>query len=250
MKILHALVSLAIVAAPLVLLASPTDRKIEETAKASYNFQTILENNVKVKADDGVVTLTGTVADKDQKELAADTVENLPGVVSVKNELKTEDAYPEHSDIGIAFKIRARLLTKANVSATSTKANVKDGHVVLTGAADNVAQKELTELYAKEVEGVKSVKNDIVIKAQPVSSAPASEKVDDASITSQVKYALLKNKATSAVKTHVSTKEGVVMITGEAENDAEKSLVSKMAESIRGVRSVKNDMSVKAVASL
>jgi hypothetical protein len=45
---------------------------------------------VKVKANDGIVTLTGTVQDKDDKDLAADTVENLPGVVSVNNEIKVE----------------------------------------------------------------------------------------------------------------------------------------------------------------
>jgi osmotically-inducible protein OsmY len=37
----------------------------------------------------------------------------------------------------------------------------------------------------------------------------------------------------------------VVVITGEAANDAEKSLVGKLVESIRGVKSVDNNMTVK-----
>jgi len=250
MKTKNLSVLLALLAGPIALLASSaTDRKIEDAAKASYNYRTVLEDHVKVKASDGIVTLTGTVQDKDQKALAVDTVENLPGVTSVKNDIKIESTYPEHSDAWMAFKIRSRLLVKGNVSAATTKVAVTDGNVVLTGTADNAAQKELTEVYAKEIDWVKSVKNDIVINAQPATAQTAGEKIDDASITSQIKFALLSHKATSAVKTKVTTTDGVVSITGEAKNDAEKSLVSKLAESIRGVISVKNDMTVKALAS-
>lgn len=82
-------------AAPIALFASSeTDRKIEDAAKASYNYRTVLEDHVRVKADDGVVTLTGTVQDTDDKNLAADTVENLPGVVRVKNEIKNRVRLP------------------------------------------------------------------------------------------------------------------------------------------------------------
>lgn len=230
-------------AGPIALLASSdTDRKIEDAAKASYNYRTVLEDHVKVKASDGVVTLTGTVQDKDERNLAVDTVENLPGVVSVKNDIKIESKYPEKSDAWMALKIRSRLLVKGNVSATSTKVEVKDGHVVLSGTADNLAQKELTTIYAQEIDGVKGVQNDIVVTGKPT----MGEKIDDASITSQVKYALLTHKSTSAVKTKVSTSEGVVSITGDAKSDAEKALVTKLAQDVRGVNSVSNNMTVKS----
>src|SRR6266487_3646195 len=129
-KKLSALFLLA--ASPLALLASSTnDRKIEDAAKASYNFRTVLDNHVKVKSHDGAVTLSGTVQDKDEKALAADTVENLPGVVSVDNKIKIDSKYPEKSDGWMALKIRSRLLVKSNVSATSTKVAANDGNVTL-----------------------------------------------------------------------------------------------------------------------
>ena len=243
MKITNLSALLVLIASPIVLFASSTvDRKIEEAAKASYNYRTVLEDHVTVKANDGVVTLTGTVADKDDRNLAADTVENLPGVVSVRNEIKVESAYPEKSDAWMAVKIRSRLLVKANVSAASTKVTVTDGNVVLSGTADNSAQKELTEVYAKDIDGVKSVRNELVVTDKPT----IGEKIDDASITSQVKYALLTHKATSALKTKVTTNDGVVVISGEAANDAEKSLVTKLAQDVRGVNSVSNKMSVRS----
>ena len=246
MKLKNLSALLVLTAAPVALFASSeTDRKIEDAAKASYNYRTVLEDHVKVKADDGIVTLTGTVEDKDDKALAADTVENLPGVTAVKNEIKVKPSYPEHSDAWIAFKVRSRLLVKANVSAASTVVAVKDGAVTLTGTADNVAQKELTAAYAKDIDWVKSVKNDIVVKDAPA-AATIGEKIDDASITSQVKYALLSHKGTSAVKTKVTTVDGVISITGEAASDAEKSLVTKLAQDVRGVKSVNNNMTVKS----
>jgi osmotically-inducible protein OsmY len=60
-----------------------------------------------------------------------------------------------------------------------------------------------------------------------------------------VKYALLTHRSTSALKTKVTTTDGVVAVKGEAGSEAEKSLVTKLAESIRGVKSVTNDMTVK-----
>lgn len=228
-----------------LLASSATDRKIEDAAKASYNFRTVLEDHVQVKARDGVVTLTGVVQDREQKELAEDTVENLPSVTNVKNEITVKSQYPENSDAWMAFKIRGRLLVKANVSAATTTVSAQDGVVTLGGTAINPAQKELTEIYAKEIDGVKSVKNEITVNAQPADGATLGENIDDASVTTQVKFSLLSHKATSAIKTKVTTNEGVVVLTGEAASDAEKSLATKLATDVRGVKSVTNDMTVK-----
>ena len=260
MKFKNLSVLIALIASPIVLFASSTDTKIEDAAKASYNFRTVLDNHVKAKSNDGVVTLTGKVQDNGDRDLAADTVENLPGVLSVNNQIKVESTYPEHSDAWMAFKIRSRLLVKGNVSATSTKVAVNDGNVTLSGTADNEAQKELTEVYAKDIDGVKMVQNDIMVQ-EPAKDADMNrsndskmdrsrngtvgEDIDDASITSQVKFALLRHKSTSALKTKVTTTNGVVHIMGDANSDAEKSLVTKLAGDVRGTKSVNNDMMVR-----
>jgi len=135
---------------------------------------------------------------------------------------------------------------KANVSVANTKVAVSDGVVSLTGTADNTAQKDLTGVYAAEIDGVKTVRNDIVIRDQPARGDTMNEKIDDASITSQVKYALLSHKSTSALKTKVTTVDGVVTLTGVASSDAEKSLVTKLAQDVRGTVSVTNEMTVRS----
>jgi hyperosmotically inducible protein len=246
MKIQKLLALSLVTAAPVMVFANSQDSQIEDAAKASYNFHAVLNDHVKAHSDDGVVTLTGRVEDRDQKALAEDTVRNLPGVVSVVDRIRVESEPAEHSDAWIALKIRSSLLFHSNVSAADTKVDVNNGTVLLTGTVDNAAQKELTEVYAKDIEGVQSVNNQLVIRENPsMDSSSVSVTMDDASITSEVKYSLLTHRSTSAVKTKVTTKDGVVMISGDADSDAEKDLVTKLAGSIRGVRSVDNEMVVR-----
>jgi osmotically-inducible protein OsmY len=108
-----------------------------------------------------------------------------------------------------------------------------------------MAAKELTTEYAKDIDNVKEVKNEMTIAQNPaVPSETVGDKIDDASITAQVKSSLLSHRSTSALHTGVSTTDGVVTLTGAAKNDAEKSLVTKLATDINGVTSVVNNMTV------
>lgn len=244
---LHKLLTLGLVAMlPVALFAAAeTDRKIEDAAKASYNYHTVLKDSVKVEANDGVVTLTGTVTDKDLKGLAEDTVSGLPGVLHVDNRITVAPPAPEYSDDWLALKINTRLLLKANVSAVSTRVAVKDGVATLSGSADSPAQRELTENYVRDIKGIKDVKNELLVKGPAVKERGVGDVMDDASITAQVKYALLTHSSTSALNTKVSTRDGVILIEGVAANEAEKTLVTRLAEGVRGVKSVNNLMSVR-----
>jgi len=229
------------------LRASDTDSRIESSAAKSYVFKTYLKNDsIKTKSKDGVVTLTGTVAEASHKSLAQDTVESLPGVKSVDNRLKVKGESPaEHSDTWIGMKVKTALLFHRNVSASGTDVYVKDGVVTLQGEASSVAQKELTTEYAKDIDNVKEVKNEMTIAKTPAQPGETtSEKIDDASITAQVKASLMSHHSTSALKTSVSTTDGVVTLSGIAKNDAEKSLVTKLVTDINGVTSVINNMTI------
>jgi hyperosmotically inducible protein len=227
------------------LRASETDDRIEAAAKKSYVFKTYLKDDaIKTESKNGVVILTGTVSEDSHKAMAENTVAGLPGVKSVDNRLKIKGEAPaEHSDAWITTKVKTTLLFHRNVSATGTDVFTKDGVVSLRGETSSLAQRELTTEYVKDVEGVKGVKNEMTIAANP---APATkgEKMDDASITAQVKMSLASHRSTSALKTKVETTDGVVTLHGTAKNSAEKSLVTKLVVDINGVGSVVNNMIV------
>lgn len=229
------------------LQAADTDSRIESSAAKSYVFKTYLkDDSIKTAAKDGAVTLTGTVADASHKSMAEDTVSSLPGVVSVDNQLVVSGTQPaEHSDTWISMKVKTALLFHRNVSATGTTVYVKDGIVTLQGEASSMAQKELTAEYAKDIENVKGVENNMTIaKTAAAPDSTVGDKIDDASITAEVKSSLLAHRSTSALHTKVSTADGVVTLSGLANNDAEKSLVTKLAADITGVASVVNNMTI------
>jgi osmotically-inducible protein OsmY len=234
------------------LRASDTDDRIESSAAKSYTFKTYLkDDSIKVESKDGVVTLTGTVADASHKSMAENTVASLPDVKSVDDQLKITGEQPaEHSDAWITTKVKTALLFHRNVSATGTTVYTKNGVVTLQGEAGSMAQKELTTEYAKDIDNVKSVNNEMTIAKTPaMPDATAGDKIDDASITAQVKSSLLSHRSTSSLRTTVSTTDGVVTVGGVARNDAEKSLVTKLATDINGVTSVVNKITIAVQAA-
>lgn len=262
---------------PVHLLADAgTDRQIEETVKSSHTFRRVLNNEIEVKVRDGIATLTGRVGDMDQARLAEDTVAVIKGVRRVDNQIRLDPKARGASDEWLAVKIRSKLLLNRDISLMHTRVEVKDGVVTLTGTADSPSQKNRTESAIREIAGVRQVRNHLEIagrtaarrhdeqptKAEPPlppgaglptgrdsPPAPRSETsgspIEDSAITTQITFQLLTNDETSALKTKVDTTGGRVVITGEAESDAQRELVTEVARGVSGVSHVENRMTVK-----
>jgi len=76
-----------------------------------------------------------------------------------------------------------------------------------------------------------------------------SESIDDASVTALVKTTLLYHRSTSALRTTVNTKDGVVYLGGQARNGAEEDLATKLVSDVHGVKRVVNNMVVEGTES-
>jgi len=224
------------------------DRIIESLFQKTHVYRTYLKDDaIKADARDGVVTLEGSVIEESHKLMAQDILECLPGVIRVDNKLaiKAGDS-PESPDIRIRRKVNLALLFNRNVNFNKTAVEVKDGVVTLKGEASSMAQKELAAEYARDIEGVKEVKNEMAVVAAPEPKERTEEqKIDDASVTAQVRTALQTHRSTSAVRTKIVVRDGDVTLTGIARNDAEKVLVTKLVNDIHGVATVKNMMTVE-----
>ena len=236
----------ALLALSMPVQASKMDNRIESSAKNSYIFKTYLQaDDIKVQSEDGAVTLTGTVSEESHKSLAQETVADLPGVKSVDNMLEVKGTPPAAmSDAWITAKVKTVFLFHRNVSAI-TEINTKDGVVTLQGKASSQAQKDLTTEYAKDVEGVKGVNNEMTVGKIAKKKQTVGQKIDDASITAQVKMTLLYHRSTSALNTSVKTKHGVVTLSGKAKSGAEMDLAAKFANDVNGVKSVNNRMTIE-----
>ena len=237
----------ALLLSALLLCADEKDDRIVSSAKESYIFKTHLEGDaIDIQSKDGEVTLSGTVNQLFHKDLAQDTVENLPGVKKVDNQLKVVGEEPsKNSDTWVRIKIETMLWFYRNVSKKDTIVTVKAGIVTLQGIANSEAQKELTVEYVKDIEGVKEIKNEMKVVVPDQPEQTMSEKIDDASITVQVKWALLFHWSTSFLKTTIHTTNGIVTVSGEAKNAAEIALVTKLVNNIKGVKEVINNMTIE-----
>lgn len=72
------------------------------------------------------------------------------------------------------------------------------------------------------------------------------EYIDDSAITAKVKNELLQDKDVSGLQINVETFKGRVQLSGFASTEGEKMKAEKLARSVPGVKSVSNDLIVKA----
>ena len=232
--------------------AAEMDNRIESSFKKTFIYKTYLKDeHITISSAYGVVILSGTVADETHSPMAQDTAEALPGVASVDNRIEvTGDRPAVNSDPWLSMKVKAALLFHRSINSTKTEVNVKGGIVTLTGEASTPAQKELTIEFARDVEGVQGIKNEMTVAT--ISMQPDetwSEEIDDASITAQVKMTLATHRSTSGLNPKVTTRDGIVTIRGAVRNAAERDSVTKQATDIDGVRRVVNKMTIEAILS-
>lgn len=71
------------------------------------------------------------------------------------------------------------------------------------------------------------------------------EYIDDTAITTAVKAKFVESKAVDASSISVETLEGTVMLSGFAKSSTEKGAAESIARSVKGVKSVKNELSVR-----
>lgn len=67
-------------------------------------------------------------------------------------------------DAGITTTVKTRLLEDKRVAGTSISVETLNGTVMLSGFAKNTEEKNVAENIARQVNGVRSVKNEIAIR--------------------------------------------------------------------------------------
>jgi hyperosmotically inducible protein len=162
----------------------------------------------------------------------------LPGVAAwADNTAKTT-----LDDNAINAKINTALIGDPATKARQIDVEVSSGIVQLNGFVDSAASKTRAEELARQVAGVKEVHNNLQVGAAP---RPAGTVVDDGMVTSKVKTALIGNNTTKAYQINVTTREGVVQLSGFVDSEAAKAEAERLARNVAGVRSVKNDLEMR-----
>lgn len=82
-------------------------------------------------------------------------------------------------------------------------------------------------------------------KAAPGKTETPGAYLDDAVITTKVKAAIFDDASVKATEVNVETYKGIVQLTGFVQTRADIDKAVKLAQNVKGVKSVKNDMVVK-----
>lgn len=151
------------------------DAWIDGKLEGSYLLNTELNNfKIDTAVNNGVVTLTGTVASDVHKELAGEIATNLDGVTSVNNMLTVGESEYRMDDAGRDFttafydmtttaRLKSTFAVNSELKAMDINIDTKDGVVTLEGSAESDAAKQLAEEIASGYDHVQRVDNRLVV---------------------------------------------------------------------------------------
>jgi hyperosmotically inducible periplasmic protein len=249
-------------AAP-TLAASPSaelaNARHEAQISTTFALNRYLQSNdLQVSVENGKATLTGIVDEDISKDLAKQIVLGIAGITAVDNQIKVEPDYVvPHSaaersfgdiieDASITAAVKSKLLWSRHSSGLNTSVQTDRGTVTLQGDADSAAARDLATLLAANTRGVVAVDNQLLVDGAKPTAAEnirqaARETGNDMSdgwITTKVKSTLMYSSNVRSADIDVSTRSGVVTLTGNVATGAERALAIELAQNVRGVKNV------------
>lgn len=146
-------------------------------------------------------------------------------------------------------KLETAYLFSEHLNAFDIDTEVTGNRAVLTGEVASEVEKELAGEIAKGVEGIVDVENHLVVNERVERRNAASEQslrswVRDSTITAMVKKDLLANDQVAGLLINVTTKNGVVTLSGSVKSDVAKDLAEQIARNADDVAGVLNKLQV------
>jgi len=143
-------------------------------------------------------------------------------------------------DAWITTKTKLALITSDNVSARNVNVDTTNGQVTLHGKVASATEKAEAERLAKEIDGVKSVRNMLQVVTEPRSD---SVKVADDNLKERVGKALKDDASLKDSDISVaSVNDGVVLLKGEAKTIGDHLRAVETTARVPGVRRVASEI--------
>ncbi len=143
------------------------------------------------------------------------------------------------TDGGITAAVEDELVFESGVYPNDVDVSTSQGIVTLFGSVDNLLAKGRALKIAESVRGVLGVIDRITV-------SPISRPDED--IRKDILMALLQDPATESYQVAVSVQDEVARLTGSVTSYTEKELVARIARGVKGVKEIKNDITINAFA--
>lgn len=122
----------------------------------------LIPKTIDARADDGLVTLTGTAAWQYQREEAEFVAGNVPGVVDVDDQITLTNPEPKVGDVKQAIELA--LQRDAKLDAEGLSVNTHGNLVMLSGAVGSWGEHDAAVAAAWAAPGVTAVEDRIVVE--------------------------------------------------------------------------------------
>jgi len=137
----------------------------------------------------------------------------------------------DFTDTDITNAVEKNLLTDEAVSSHLIDVFVTDGVVRLSGTVSSLLEKDRAVAVTESVKGVRSVVNEIEIRAVNRT---------DERIKKDVTEAIAGDPATDTYEIGIKVDDGVVTLSGTVESWAEKLLVERVVKGVKGIKKINN----------
>jgi osmotically-inducible protein OsmY len=208
------------------------DKELQHDVIDELDFDPSLDaSGIGVAADNGIVTLTGSVPTYAEKLAAEEAVTRVAGVKGIANELEI-DLPQSHirDDTDIAHAAVSILEWDTTLPRDRVTVEVSNGFVKLEGQLDWQFQKERAKSLVQSIAGVRGVTDRITVKPRIIAG----------DVKTKIRQAFQRSAEVDADRIQVETGDGVVTLRGTVHSWVERADATRAAYSIPGVRVVEN----------
>jgi osmotically-inducible protein OsmY len=212
------------------------DSEIRRKVLAELDWDPSIDASaIGVAVKDGVVTLTGSIANYWEKKEVERVVKRVIGVKAVAEDLAIKlPGTAARSDADIAQSVVSGLRFNVAVPPNRVQVTVESGWVTLEGEVEWQYQKSMAENAVKYLMGVKGVTNSIKIKPR----------VSAADVKAKIESAFARRAQLDANQIKVESTDNKVILRGSVHSWDEKDDAEQAAWAAPGVTKVENNVIV------
>lgn len=141
-------------------------------------------------------------------------------------------------------------LTQKDLGSIEVSQDRDKGVMTLSGTVPTVAKKQQAESIAKQAASDYTIADEVAVVAPGTAKEVKEANADtDGAIQDNFKAALAKNKNLESQSVTVKSTNGVVMLSGNVETEADKLEAEKLANTVPDVKQVVDEIQVKAAAT-
>lgn len=189
----------------------------------------------------GVVTLLGQVGSLEDERIAIQVAERIPGVRQVVSALRVGPIAPAEeplpiTDDALLLSDLNDAIAAAGVTVYEDATYVRDGVAHVRGRVVNRAALERALEAARHVAGIRAIRNELVIMADPSSQDP------NEALMGRVIQALREDPRINPSQITPLVADGVVILTGQVDSIEDYNAAMEVVAQVPGVTNVVNEI--------